>query len=934
MGNKNTKSSLRNAIIHLNISADPVGMYDDKFWAQIWNEDMSSAADIIKSISTQEIRMLRDGSPKNFATLTYKMVERLCLATGTLCNTLSQQTAVLNGTRILIRLIPCIYEDKLWRNFFIDNHIQSATSGMRVEPDLIYPKKTDQERNYKSYLPPELRAKATAIEEELSACSSRTNNSKETSPPIISPLDLESDVQTSVDLLNTCSNHGIERKSMLRSLILSVCDLLFCPEFTVTPHSDNYLSQAVDAPPEDLKSLATCDYVWEPGVGFDSNINSTTYYDKTRAELLRLLLTCFSTTLYESPEDSLRHRNYSIEIFASSDNRHVLPLFTSLLNTIFIYNPSKLLPFNHLLFEDVREELVELSLQILVAVLDYQFSSNDNDKQSKDDKRNLFIEYLSRIHRSEDFVFLIKGFKRLLNNRLDQGYLLNPIKHINFDQELLILFWKLCNVNGKYMSFLLKTKDILDIAIPILYHLNKNFQDPTKTALIHIGVFNLLILSGERNFGVILNKQYLSNVLMNLPAFTGSHADLMIIVVHKLILYGYKLNQLFDFLLTILVNISPYLKALSMLASKCLIQLFEIFSSPFVIFTEPNYHQLVVFLLEIFNNLIQYQFDGNANLVYAIISKKELFLNLASLPTSSCGIQRVLNKLIKKKQRHRLIEKLLEEQSQHNSLQGCSSRASNQSIDYSQRIEATVSSNHSTASTSSVQVIKQEVSLVATPDICNVTQPIHPFEFDSVSLDTQPTTSSREHFINLDDLISQSNKPTQQAQEEDSLKADLDGMEAIFLKNHSQETIVEKETTPTSDGSENQANYDTSESSLTEVPNKFEKWKPTAEWVEEWKQSLPLHTTLRMIEVLTPQIERLKQDNLGQQDEIETIKFLQNGTLVGLLPVPHPIVIRKYRTNNETKLWFRACTWGIVYVRNSMWTDTSVKLIKIVRLQL
>ena len=35
----------------------------------------------------------------------------------------------------------------------------------------------------------------------------------------------------------------------------------------------------------------------------------------------------------------------------------------------------------------------------------------------------------------------------------------------------------------------------------------------------------------------------------------------------------------------------------------------------------------------------------------------------------------------------------------------------------------------------------------------------------------------------------------------------------------------------------------------------------------------------------------------GLTDESEIIKFLQHGTLVGLLPVPHPILIRKYQVH-------------------------------------
>jgi len=47
---------------------------------------------------------------------------------------------------------------------------------------------------------------------------------------------------------------------------------------------------------------------------------------------------------------------------------------------------------------------------------------------------------------------------------------------------------------------------------------------------MHIGVFILLLLSGERNFGVRLNKPYALRVPMDIPVFTGTHADLLILV--------------------------------------------------------------------------------------------------------------------------------------------------------------------------------------------------------------------------------------------------------------------------------------------------------------------------------------------------------------------------------------------------------------------
>lgn len=51
-----------------------------------------------------------------------------------------------------------------------------------------------------------------------------------------------------------------------------------------------------------------------------------------------------------------------------------------------------------------------------------------------------------------------------------------------------------------------------------------------RVGLMHIGVFILLLLSGERNFGVRLNKPYSIHVPMDIPVFTGTHADLLIVV--------------------------------------------------------------------------------------------------------------------------------------------------------------------------------------------------------------------------------------------------------------------------------------------------------------------------------------------------------------------------------------------------------------------
>lgn len=53
---------------------------------------------------------------------------------------------------------------------------------------------------------------------------------------------------------------------------------------------------------------------------------------------------------------------------------------------------------------------------------------------------------LLSLHR-QDFDFVLKGLARLLTNPLTQTYLPNSTKKIQFHQELLVLFWKLCDFN-------------------------------------------------------------------------------------------------------------------------------------------------------------------------------------------------------------------------------------------------------------------------------------------------------------------------------------------------------------------------------------------------------------------------------------------------------------------------------------------------------
>ncbi|KAM9346205.1 protein HID1 isoform 1-T1 [Symphorus nematophorus] len=662
-------------------------------------------------------------------------------------------------------------------------------------------------------------------------------------------------------------------RPLAESLLLAIADLLFCPDFTV--HSHKRGPDSV----ESMQSIDSCEYIWEAGVGFAQSPPLNYIHDLNRTELLRLLLTCFSEAMYLPPSSDNSVLNPWVTFFCSTENRHALPLFTSLLNVVCAYDPVGYgIPYNHLLFSDYREQLVEQAVQILIVTLEHDggvphrpASPSSMEEQEHTGPENLFVNYLSRIHREEDFDFVLKGLARLLTNPLTQTYLPNSTKKIQFHQELLVLFWKLCDFNKKFLFFVLKSSDVLDILVPILYYLNDARADQSRVGLMHIGVFILLLLSGERNFGVRLNKPYSVHVPMDIPVFTGTHADLLIVVFHKIITTGHqRLQPLFDCLLTIVVNVSPYLKSLSMVAANKLLHLLEAFSTSWFLFSAAQNHHLVFFLLEAFNNIIQYQFDGNCNLVYAIIRKRNVFHQLANLPSDPASIQKAL-------QRKRKSPDVI-------------SRTSSQETVSMEGSHPAVPAEPGTL----------KASLVAMPGIDKLTEKSQVSE-DGTMVSVPKTDST--HTVHTDQSAAAGTSDTESNSGRDN--------EDVFYT----EAEMERRR-------------------LSSASSSTSFWAPTPDWVLSWKCKLPLQTIMRLLQVLVPQVEKICIDK-GLTDESEILKFLQHGTLVGLLPVPHPILIRKYQANAGTAMWFRTYMWGVVYLRNvdpPIWYDTDVRLFEIQRM--
>uniref|UniRef100_A0A3P8UUZ4 HID1 domain containing n=2 Tax=Cynoglossus semilaevis TaxID=244447 RepID=A0A3P8UUZ4_CYNSE len=298
-----------------------------------------------------------------------------------------------------------------------------------------------------------------------------------------------------------------------------------------------------------------------------------------------------------------------------------------------------------------------------------------------------------------------------------------------------------------------------------------------------------------------------------------------------------------------------------MVAANKLLHLLEAFTTPWFLFTSPQNHLLVFFLLEVFNNIIQYQFDGNYNLVYTIIRKRNVFHHLANLPSDADTIQKVL-------QKSRM------------------SRLSSSNSNQDQLMEGSRPAGAAEPGT-------LKTSLEATPGIDTITEKAQ-VSTNGTTVTVPTADSNRSVTGGASDTKSDSEK------DPDVSHADLQ-----LVRSRSMSGSTSSAAPPIS-----------------------------PDWVMSWKSRLPLQTIMRLLQVLVPQVEKICIDK-GLTDESEILRFLQHGTLVGLLPIPHPILIRKYQANNSTTLWFRTYMWGVVYLRNvdpPIWYDTDIRLFEIQRI--
>ena len=588
MGQSASKEKFREsvqALIHVDVSAD-----DAEFWDELWKIP-ASAEEVFELLSSHNVRTLRDTHFDNLATLFTQAVAQLCQIVETPYNIYFDQA--LNCVRVLTRILPFILEKGDLGD--ADENVEQlcwGTEGAGTGTGTQYHNDKDKDAG-------------TVGTSTTGGGNSRFNQSKTTNDPTM-------DDQEPLALL----------------VLHAAMHMLFLPQFTcdfyeesnVKPPSNHHtksIEPTANASSTSLKhnngnskddremkihaglterlvewgvplDATPASIIWAPGVGVTiSDIlgpehhhgTTTRKYDKNRIEVLRLLLTACCDPLYSPADEYNPLASRWLAVATAADAPNSICLFYSLLNTILGFDP-KTIPVAAGFSEGNHMKLLELALQVLCVLLDcgipgqpdLVYDQNHNPcveyEVASKNGFNIFRTLLARVDTGRELTFIYNGFTRLLRNVYEAESTYMGGTKLGCYQELLVLFWKFLEENPYFINHILTKCDINDVLVPICFLMYRSRRDPAHIGLVHICTFVLLKLSGERSFGVSLNRPFTKKLPTDLPLFHGCHTDLLVITLHKLVVNGaYKLVPLYSCFLTIISNISPYWKSMSLVAA-------------------------------------------------------------------------------------------------------------------------------------------------------------------------------------------------------------------------------------------------------------------------------------------------------------------------------------------------------------------------------
>ncbi|KAK1760789.1 high-temperature-induced dauer-formation protein-domain-containing protein [Echria macrotheca] len=800
---------------------------DDSYWTSFW-ELPESSEDIFSLFSPADVRRTRDNALENLETLILAVTSRL----------------------FLLRHHPSFPDPELAPEKEVLNCVRILT---RVLP-FVYETESLQQW------------------EERFFWGQRRKRSRKASIATEVIFDGIHDVQPREPV-----EEFEDARPLAEELIDCLVDLLFFSDLTI---------------PKQPNGRPKVSYViWQSGVGCNTSIPTTKEHEDNRCEILRLLLTLTSQSMYMSPsvlpQKGTRALTY---ICTCPDKQVVLSVLCSLLNTTLKYNPATWrVPYNTLMFKESKQILVTYALQFLLVTVLYPIPEQPGTPTPK----NFYRHFLGRLHRPQDFQFIVDGMTRILNQPLhaNASYIPGSQNSIRFSPEIMMLFWEITQCNKRFRSFIIDTERAHDFVILVLFYALEYKNDASKQGVVRMCAFLLQTLSVEKNFGVNLNKTFEGQETLppaiRIAGFRGSYADFLIQSIYILITKSQgKLTAIYPALLAVINNISAYLEGLSAATCLKIMQLFNSMSSPSFLLANETNHDLLRSLLEAMNAIIEHQYQKNPEFIFAVVKNRKKFEALRSFTLESGQEE------IERRNRRRK-----EQAASGEALDSVSTRSS---------VESLRSPTTPLSRTSTLREVPEEDGTFAIGD-----------DEDDSDSEARPTPAASSPSENP------SRASSVAGQAEDEVPRQLRGMsEKARGKMPAGARAFSRQNSITSIGSP-----------TTGGQAQFGGFEPSARWIDSWLPELPLHAILAVIQQLTAVMPR--QALASDFSTPAVLQRIQEIKLVGV--DASPVRVQSFEWSQLALGWYESLLWGFIFASEmqvakgtlGIWNATAIKLFRV-----
>ncbi|KAL2824056.1 high-temperature-induced dauer-formation protein-domain-containing protein [Aspergillus cavernicola] len=814
---------------------------DDPYWARFW-ELPESTEDVFSLFTPADIRRTRDHALTNFETLLLSATSRLTA----LKNhpsfpdpELAPDRDALNCIRILTRLLPYVYEAE---------HLEVW------EEKFFWARRKKKTRE--AQLAADVLFDEAQTEEGLTPPSTRDNVYEDVKP-------------------------------LAEELIDTLMDLLFYMDFTIPklPSAKSKVSHSI----------------WQSGVGCNTSMGSTREFENNRCEILRLLLTITGKAMYTSssllPVQGVKAITY---ITSCQEKQPVLTLLCSLLNTAIKYNPASWrVPYDHVVWKDPRQILVIYGLQFLLVLLLYPVPEDGRGTPPK----NYFRHYFGRLHRPQDFQFLVDGMTRILNQPMQAttAYLPGSQKSVKWAPEMLVLFWEALQCNKRFRSFIIDSNRSHDFIILCIFYSVTYKSDPAKQGVVRMCILILQTMSVEPNFGKSLNNEFEAQETLpqgiRIPGFKGSYADFLFISIHALITTSKgKLNAVYPALLAVINNIAPYVEQLTRETCSKILQLFSSMSAPSFLLANDTNHALLASVLESINAILEHKFTENPYLVYAILKYRRRFEAVREFTLES-GQQEIERQHERRKSENR---------------DSVASPVLSASDD---------DPRFSSGARSPLGRIPEENSgpfAIGGDDSDDEGEGQHTPAQDSASVQT----SRRQSMSSVAD----ESVPLQLRGMSEKARGKMPAGQPTFSRQNSMTSQISML------------------AALAPSPNGF---TPTTAWLESWLPDLPLHTILTIISTITPNVPESALQSSSSAEARTLIEnlasFSQDPMIQMIISEPPPARVHSFEWSALSMGWYESLLWGFIFSSEmvvgsasgatpgtvGVWNGTAIKLFKV-----